>query len=105
MSLFRLNLRVFLTFGIFRRSEISADEVEFRRLKTGQFHSNFHINSKRSEFLTMMNSRDSVKPDLSRTPYTNVRERYFDTQSYQPQNPYDSPLPGNYYPYQPGYES
>lgn len=34
----------------------------------------------------------------------NIRERYFDSQSYLPQNPYDASVPGNYYPYPPGYE-
>lgn len=43
-----------------------------------------------------------MKPDASRV--SNIRERYFDSQSYLPQNPYDTPIPGNYYPYPSGYE-
>lgn len=35
----------------------------------------------------------------------NARDRFFDSQHYPPQNPYESPLPANYFPqYQPGYE-
>lgn len=49
-----------------------------------------------------MFNRDSVKTDVPRT--SNIQERYFDSQSYLSQNPYESTLPGNYYPYPGGYE-
>lgn len=45
---------------------------------------------------------DSVDADIN--PGVNMRERFFDSQDYPPQNPFESPSPGNYYPYQSGYE-
>ena len=36
---------------------------------------------------------------------SHIRDRFFDAQNYPQQNPYDTPLPANYYPsYQGGYE-
>lgn len=45
---------------------------------------------------------DSVNADIN--PSVNMRERFFDSQDYPPQNPFESPSAGNYYPYQSGYE-
>lgn len=42
--------------------------------------------------------------DISRGFLSNIRDRFFDSQQYPQQNPYESPLPANYFPYAPGYE-
>lgn len=47
---------------------------------------------------------DGGNADISRGFLNNVQNRFFDTQNYPPQNPYESPLPENYFPYAPGYE-
>lgn len=52
----------------------------------------------------MMNNRDLMKGDILKGGFTNIRDRLFDLQNYPAQNPYESSLPANYYPYQTGYE-
>lgn len=52
-----------------------------------------------------MDGRRLENGDMSRGFLSNIRDRFFDSQNYPQQNPYETSLPANYYPaYQPGYE-
>lgn len=51
-----------------------------------------------------MDNRGAENVDILKN-FPNIRDRFFDSQNYPPQNPYESASPANYYPYQPaGYE-